>query len=843
MKAVIMAGGEGARLRPLTCDLPKPMVPIMDKPMMEYIVELLTEHRFSDIAVTLQYLPEKIQNHFGNGEKFASNFSYFLEEEPLGTAGSVKNAASFLDETFLVISGDCLTDINLSGAMDFHRGNNSLVTIVLTPQDNPLEYGIVMVDDEGKITRFLEKPRWGEVFSDTVNTGIYILEPEILEYIPSGKKFDFSKDLFPLLMDKGLSLFGCVLPGYWCDIGNLDQYRFSHYDILDKKISINTPAKEEEPGIWIADEVCLDPEARLIPPFYIGKGTYVGAKAFIGEYATLGSYNHISEKVSFKRGVTWSRVTLEKNAIVRGSVLAGGVRLEAAASVYEGVVVGDGSIVESKATLKPGVRIWPYKRVESGALVDSNLIWGNQFRRSLFGADGVRGELNGDLTLENALRMGSAFSFMLGGSVPVVIGGDAWEPSQLLKKAITVGLLAGGAEVLDIGETIVPAVRMGIMGLGAEGGIYVHSCSSNYGYSAIRFFDKEGLNLLHGKERSLEQIYLRDDFPRARKDKLGCLKTIPDYNKNFNGSLLKGLSLQSIKEANLSVLMAFPPSHLQNLLLPLLQELNCNLIVFYPPGRAKLACWKEDDFAVYKKEISRSIVRGEIDLGFWINPSGERMVLFDEEGTEISGEVYQALLSLLILQSGKNSTLVQPISASWIHEELARKNKGVVLRSKTFPRHIQEKIRDLNNSVKSLKGGTYFPAEFLQIDAVSSLFKILDSLALGGKSLSTLLKEIPCINLRQKEIPCPWGQKGRVMRRLVEDGPGEAEKVEMIDGLKFYYPDGWALVLPDPEKPSYRIYGEGFTEEIAESLTDLFAEKVKSFQDESANKNMEETIK
>ncbi|MDO9534812.1 MAG: sugar phosphate nucleotidyltransferase [Bacillota bacterium] len=843
MKAVIMAGGEGARLRPLTCDLPKPMVPIMDKPMMEYIVELLAEHGFSDLAVTLQYLPEKIQNHFGNGEKFASNFSYFLEEEPLGTAGSVKNAASFLDETFLVISGDCLTDINLSEAIKFHRKNNSLVTIVLTPQDNPLEYGIVMTNDEGKITRFLEKPRWGEVFSDTVNTGIYILEPEIFEYIPTGKKFDFSKDLFPLLMDKGLSLYGCVLSGYWCDIGSLDQYRYSHYDILDKKISINLPAKEEEPGIWIADEVCIDPEARLIPPFYIGKGTYVGAKAFIGEYATLGSYNHISEKVSLKRGVTWSRVTLEKNVIVRGSVLAGGVRLEAAASVYEGVVVGERSIVESKATLKPGVRIWPYKRVESGALVNSNLIWGNQFRRSLFGADGVRGELNGDLTLENALKMGSAFAFMLGGSVPVVIGGDSWEPSQLLKKAITVGLLAGGAEVLDIGETIVPAVRMGIEGLGAEGGIYVHSCSSNYGYSAIRFFDKEGLNLLHGKERSLEQIYLRDDFPRAIKDKLGSLKVIQDYNKNYNESLLKDLSLQSIKEANLSILMAFPPPHLQNLLLPLLQDLNCNLIVFYPPGRAKLACWKEDDFAVYKNEISRSIVRGEIDLGFWINPSGERMVLFDEEGTEISGEVYQALLSLLILQSGKNSTLVQPITASWIHEELARKNKGSVLRSKTFPRHIQEKIRDLNISAKSLKGGTYVPAEFLQLNAVSSLMKLIDSLALGGKSLSTLLKEIPGINLRQKEIPCPWGQKGRVMRRLIQDGPGEAEKVEMIDGLKFYYPDGWALVLPDPEKPSYRIYGEGFTEEIAESLTDLFAEKVKSLQDESVNEKEKETIK
>jgi mannose-1-phosphate guanylyltransferase/phosphomannomutase len=301
LKAVIMAGGEGARLRPLTCDRPKPMVPICDRPMMEYITDLLVSHELRDLAVTLQYLPEKIKDHFGERSDQGANFTYFLEEEPLGTAGSVKNASSFLDETFLVISGDCLTDINLTEAIEFHRRKGTLVTIVLTPQENPLEYGVVMVDDEGRITRFLEKPTWGEVFSDTVNTGIYILEPEVLDYIPAGKKFDFSKDLFPLLMEKGHTLFGCVLPGYWCDIGNLEQYRYAHYDILDKKINIKLPAVEEEPGIWIADEVYINADTRLIPPYYIGQGTYIGSKTVVGEYAVLGAYNHL-EKSFHKKG-------------------------------------------------------------------------------------------------------------------------------------------------------------------------------------------------------------------------------------------------------------------------------------------------------------------------------------------------------------------------------------------------------------------------------------------------------------------------------------------------------------------------------------------------------------
>ncbi|MGI5822472.1 MAG: sugar phosphate nucleotidyltransferase [Dethiobacteria bacterium] len=827
MKAVIMAGGEGARLRPLTCDRPKPMVPLMDKPMMEYIVELLAAHNLQDLAVTLQYLPEQIQDHFGEQSPAGTKFSYFLEDKPLGTAGSVKNAASFLDDTFMVISGDCLTDIDLTAAIEFHRRKKALVTIVLTPQENPLEYGVVMVNDEGRIIRFLEKPGWGEVFSDTVNTGIYILEPEVLDYIPPGKKFDFSRDLFPLLMEEGRPLYGCVLPGYWCDIGNLEQYRFAHYDILKKKVKIDLPAKEEEPGIWLAEGVYLDEEALLQPPLYIGKGTFIGAHVQIGAYTVLGAYNNIYDKASIKRGITWSRVTLGRNAVVRGGVLAGDTRLEDGAAVYEGAVIGEGSIVENRATLKPEVRIWPYKRIESGALVSNNLIWGNQFRRSLFGTDGARGELNGDLTPENAVKMGSAFAFMLGGNVPVVIGGDSWKPSQLLKEALTVGLRAAGAKVLDIGETIIPVTRLGITGLQAEGGIYVHSSASHHDYNTIRFFDQEGFHLSQARERNLEQTFFRDDFPRARKDQLGMVKKIDDFNDLYISTVLTSLSQKEIQEAGFTVLAAFPPPHLQKILIPLLEELNCNLIFFHPPGKAKLTSWKEEDFAVYKKDIAQSIIRNEVDLGFWIAPGGEKMILFDEEGSEVAGELYQALLSLLILESGKTSSLVQPVSASWIHDQLAKKKRARVLRSKTFPRHFQEKIREIND----YKNKTYYPTEFLQIDALAALLKIMQSLSRGSKSLSTLKSEIPEITLRKKEIPCPWGQKGRVMRRLVQDTPRQAARVEMLDGLKFYYPDGWALVLPDPEKPSYRVYGEGFTEEIAESLTDFFAEKVKSLQE------------
>ena len=206
MKAIIMAGGEGSRLRPLTCTIPKPLVPILNRPVMEYTIELLKRNQIEEIGVTLQYLPQEIENWFGDGREWNISLTYFTETNPLGTAGSVKNAESFLDDTFIVISGDALTDFDLQKAIDFHKKKKALVTLILTSVNNPLEYGVVLTHKDGSIDRFLEKPGWGEVFSDQVNTGIYIIEPDVLEYIPSDKPYDFSKDLFPALLHKDLPL-------------------------------------------------------------------------------------------------------------------------------------------------------------------------------------------------------------------------------------------------------------------------------------------------------------------------------------------------------------------------------------------------------------------------------------------------------------------------------------------------------------------------------------------------------------------------------------------------------------------------------------------------------------
>src|SRR6266487_3266838 len=253
-----MAGGEGTRLRPLTSNQPKPMVPIVGKPCMEHILELLRSHGLTDIVVTVAFLPQAIRSYFGDGENLGLSIEYSVEESPLGTAGSVRLASGRLDDTFLVISGDALCDIDLGRIVESHREKNAAVTIGLKSVENPLEFGIVVTDEDGRVERFLEKPSWGQVFSDTINTGIYVLEPEVMRHVPAGEPYDFSKQLFPLLLEMGRPLYGHPFEGYWQDIGDLDQYRQANFDALDERVKLEVPGIRLRGNSWIGDGVDLD---------------------------------------------------------------------------------------------------------------------------------------------------------------------------------------------------------------------------------------------------------------------------------------------------------------------------------------------------------------------------------------------------------------------------------------------------------------------------------------------------------------------------------------------------------------------------------------------------------
>jgi len=287
VKAVVMAGGEGTRLRPLTSNQPKPMVPIVGKPCMEHILELLRKHGFDDVVVTVAFLPQAIRSYFGNGESLGMKIEYSVEESPLGTAGSVGLAREKLDEPFLVISGDALCDVDLTQLVEAHREKGAAVTIGLKAVDNPLEFGIVVTDDEGRIERFLEKPSWGQVFSDTINTGIYVLEPEVLRHVPTDRPYDFSKELFPLLLEMGRPLYGHVCEGYWQDIGNLDQFRQANFDALDEQVALEILGIRLRGNVWIGEGVEVDDLDRIEGPAFIGNYCRIAPDATVGAYSVV----------------------------------------------------------------------------------------------------------------------------------------------------------------------------------------------------------------------------------------------------------------------------------------------------------------------------------------------------------------------------------------------------------------------------------------------------------------------------------------------------------------------------------------------------------------------------
>src|SRR5450756_1820231 len=263
MKAVIMAGGEGTRLRPLTSNQPKPMLPMANIPMMEHVVNLLRQHGFEDIVVTVAFMANAIRTYFGDGSEFGVRMVYATESTPLGTAGSVRNARDELDERFLVISGDVLTDIDLSEVVAFHEKRGALATLALKAVENPLEFGIVITREDGSVERFLEKPNWGQVFSDTINTGIYVLEPEIFDSIPEGAVVDFAGDVFPTVLEQGQPLHGHIADGYWEDVGTIEAYLRAHADVLDGRVHADIGGFEFRDGVWLGEGAEIDPDTRI----------------------------------------------------------------------------------------------------------------------------------------------------------------------------------------------------------------------------------------------------------------------------------------------------------------------------------------------------------------------------------------------------------------------------------------------------------------------------------------------------------------------------------------------------------------------------------------------------
>ncbi|GAB4235032.1 MAG: mannose-1-phosphate guanyltransferase [Deltaproteobacteria bacterium] len=827
MKAVVMAGGFGTRLRPLTEKLPKPMAPVANRPMMEHVVRLLAAEGIDDLDVLLHFFPEKISSYFGDGSPWGVRMHYVNAEADYGTAGAVKNDAERLSGTFLVISADIITDFDLSKAIDFHKERKAALTIVLTRVPNPLQYGIVITEDDGRIVRFLEKPTWGEVFSDTINTGIYIIEPEVLDLVPAKKNWDFSKNLFPAMLSRGDRLLGYIAEGYWKDVGNLDEYLNVHLDLLAGKVRTGFDGgKARDRSVWIGEGTKVDYTAEL-------SNVLLGKKCFVGSGVTMsnvvvGEGCVIEDGAVLQSSVLWERVSVGKGARILENIVGSDARVERGAFLAERAVVSDHCVIGTEAVVKANVKVWPHKVVEDGAVLSSSLIWGEKWARSLFGAYGIVGLANIEISPEFAAKVGAAYAATFGRKVVLSTSRDSHKASRLINRAIMTGMLSVGVDVHDYGVTPLPVVRyLSRSHRDERGGVHTRKSPFNPSFVDLKFFDDSGLDLSMGLEKSIENLFFREDFVRADIEETGVI-TFPvgGFDLYVDG-FARSVDAKAIQERRYNIVLDYSYGSAAVIFPRILGQLGVETVALnaiLDPARITRTQEEFDRGMGHLAAIARSL---SADFGVMLDTGGEKVFLVDEKGDVLPDATALQVVCLLACRQARTGRVGVPVTASRNIEKIAGRFGMDVVRTRTLPRSLMETAaRDAVAFAGDGAGGFVFPRFQPAFDGMYAIVKIMEMLAAEGRGLSEILREIPPTVLLHRKIPCAWENKGALMRMLTEHAKGKPG--QFIDGVKVFEGEDWALVYPSQDEAYFHLVVESedarTAERIAAGYADRFAE-------------------
>lgn len=765
MKAVIMAGGEGTRLRPLTCDSPKPMAPLCGRPVLEYILDLLERHGVLDAAVTLRYIPSAITAHFGSG--YGNMRLHFSEEDkPLGTAGSVRLAVDTqwgnVDDDILVISGDALTDVDLTEAFAFHRSHQAAATLVITRVEDPREYGLVECNREGRVTGFVEKPGWGQAATDTANTGIYILSPEALEAIPVDKNFDFAKDLFPQLLRDGLPLYAYEMTGYWCDIGDLSTYLSCQKDILAGRVHTSLPVKD---GMYFKEGKQPTGNYTIQPPVYIGAQAQIGAAAQIGPFAVIGDGCHIGNGSKIRGSVLHDGVYVGDRAALTGALVCHGASLRRGASLFEGAAVGEGSVVGEHATIGPHVKIWPEKQVEAHEHVREHLREGHQ-SPCLFDDAGLCGETGVELTPELCARLGAAVGSLARGE-KVAVGCSGDKAAGVMKMALVSGILAAGGLVWDFGACIEPQFDFFVNFSLIHTGVYV----SGGLHGSIRLLATGGLPAPRAMERAVEARLASGDFVRAGWD-----------------TLREATNMSGMRQLYRQELISMAPDGLSGLAAEV-RGSDYDSVHLLDAVLSTLGCAPE------------GVMRLHLGAG------GRRLSIYDAQAGYVWPERVLAINCLMALEDGCDLAL--PWEAPQAVSELAGHYGRQVRRYLSCP------ADESDSAARRLAAGQPWVR-----DGLMQAVRILTRMKQYHVTLSELLARLPDFAVATRTIPCE-GNPGKILHELQA-----GERSAVAEGARIQMQGGTAFVRPSKSGKNLVLVTEAVNTEIAEELCGRLEERL-----------------
>lgn len=695
MKAVVMAGGEGTRLRPITCAVPKPMIKLLGKPVLGYIIDLLLKNGFDEIAVTVRYRAEDIENYIESSDFQNANIYCIEEEHVLGTAGSVKNAAKNWNEPFLVISGDCMCDVELSKVFLYHKSIMADATIVCTPVGDPSEYGTVNLTKSGEVDSFCEKPDWSHASSDLANTGIYIINPALLRLIPDDTQCDFAANLFPDMMNDGKRLFGYQTTAYWCDIGDLKSLRMCCQDLMRHKIKTQLP--DDKNGVF---SVAGHPEGNydIIPPVYFGKNVTVGINSVIGPYTVLEDNVSVAENTRLKKTIVQSNSSFGGNCDAIGAIVGERCVIKSNTVCLEGSCIGHGTVIESGSTVSNNVLIWPEKNIPYRTVLTDNLRDGlNEF--NLITTEGISGTTFSEMSCERCCRLGEALaSSSCGGKVG--IGYDSSKSSKALAMAVLSGLISGGSKISDFGECFESQMGFFVSFCSLDSGIYISATPKK---TEIRLFGEYGLPLYRKYERELESRYKRSDFRRCCGAECNEIRDMSSVSEIYEGLLLASVG-DSIAGEGAKLITANP-------LIDAMAE-KCF---------ALLGC-KETELPEFS-----------------VNYSGKKATAKDETGSNIPHEKLIVLAAIDSFEKGQDICI--PFDSPSCIDSLSEKYSRTVYRIGRSP------MENYGEELAVIARKTMWA-----YDGLSLIFKIMGMMSGKKHPLSEIIKAVPNFALASKII-------------------------------------------------------------------------------------------
>ncbi len=695
MKAVILCGGEGSRLRPLTCDMPKPLAPLCGRPVLTYLLDKLYEAGVTEAFLTVRYLADEIVSWFTLHPETRMTLHFVKEDTPLGTAGSVGSCRDSLrDGAFFVVSGDGLFDFDLREVPAYHQKKRAVVTLLTAKVDDPREYGCVVTDGQGKVERFAEKPDWSGAVSNRANTGIYFLSPEVLDLIPDGRSFDFAADLFPLMLRQNRPLFAKAEEGYWCDIGSMDAYLQCQFDLLSGKVTIRPDGKEKD-GVFTLDGTLPTGHYTVVPPVWLGNGITVGDGAVLGPELVVESGCHIGVGSTLRRSVVLHNAYVGSNCELRGAVLCKGSSLESTARMYEGSVLGSEASVGVGAQIGTNVRLWPGKRVEHEARVNHNVKWGHVYA-GVFDDDGITGESGSGMTPELCVRVGQALSTAVKNR-PIFIGHDGHLSSRMCYQAFVSGVTAVGGEAFLGGVCFDSLCSSTVRLMEFAAGVFFDSAGNR---TTIRLCEEDGLLPTRHLERELSSLLSGNDFARCGWDSF-------KEPRPFDGAAL--LTEQV-----------------------LCQNLDADLKGF--PCHITCCCSVMQAFA---DRLSRRLGltdSGDTGLRFHVGGSGHTLSGFDENGNFLSARQVELLVCDCVLRDGD---LAVPGDAPAVLDTMAA----------TYGRQV---LRYSRTSDGSDRGARRMAAsQRYTVDAFASLVYLLRCLSQRELRLADLRMDVPSLETRE----------------------------------------------------------------------------------------------